>query len=450
MVNLNSILFTPPLETTYSNIETNSWFKSVQSNSNNESQIWSYNKTKDEEIELHKTITINVYPTSLQKKILLEWIDLYRITYNKTIKYFKHHFYSGKKIEEIPTYSILRKNIKNELVNNNPLFNTLKMPKMSIDRAINDVYSNYKQQMTCYKQYIYKKKKYKKKNKIKKFNFTGNYKKQSSNRQIIKFEACLPVRLNDLRKEKIKIDKIKNTIYEKILGPELKTDITLKDKDGLCTLQYNRCKDTFKLFVTEKNKVEKELKIISKNIIALDPGERTFQTGYDSKGNTVKIGNKKETLRGIFKYKDKLEKKYRENMSKRSKLKVQRIEEKIKNKIKDLHWKTIKYLTDRYDTIAIGKFNSSSVIQGNIPRIVKKSIQALSHYTFRRRLEFKCIERGIHYEEINEYNTTRTCGNCSHINENVYTNEIFTCPMCHYIIDRDVNASRNIFIRFFN
>jgi len=54
MVNLNSILFTPPLETTYSNIETNSWFKSVQSNSNNESQIWSYNKTKDEEIELHK------------------------------------------------------------------------------------------------------------------------------------------------------------------------------------------------------------------------------------------------------------------------------------------------------------------------------------------------------------------------------------------------------------
>jgi transposase len=44
--------------------------------------------------------------------------------------------------------------------------------------------------------------------------------------------------------------------------------------------------------------------------------------------------------------------------------------------------------------------------------------------------------------------TTKTCGNCGCINENVGSNKIFKCDKCNLIADRDFHAARNILIKF--
>ena len=42
--------------------------------------------------------------------------------------------------------------------------------------------------------------------------------------------------------------------------------------------------------------------------------------------------------------------------------------------------------------------------------------------------------------------TSKTCGVCGTIN-NVGSKEVFTCSKCNLVIDRDINGTRNIYIK---
>ena len=49
-------------------------------------------------------------------------------------------------------------------------------------------------------------------------------------------------------------------------------------------------------------------------------------------------------------------------------------------------------------------------------------------------------------EFVNSYNTSKRCSECGKINEKLKDEEVFACPNleCDNILDRDVNASKNI------
>jgi hypothetical protein len=51
---------------------------------------------------------------------------------------------------------------------------------------------------------------------------------------------------------------------------------------------------------------------------------------------------------------------------------------------------------------------------------------------------------------VNEAYTTKTCGMCGIINNNVGSKEIFKCvnSLCKYTMDRDIQAARNIYLRY--
>jgi putative transposase len=129
-----------------------------------------------------------------------------------------------------------------------------------------------------------------------------------------------------------------------------------------------------------------------------------------------------------------------------NKKRVNRAREKIYNKIQDMHWKSANFLVDNYDIIGIGNCSTSSIIQNDLPKITKRNMSAQSNFLFKQRLYSKCEEHNKSLLEIDERYTSKTCSSCGEYND-VGRSKEYNCGKCELRIDRDLNASKNIFTR---
>ncbi|CAG8449366.1 8827_t:CDS:2 [Cetraspora pellucida] len=131
-------------------------------------------------------------------------------------------------------------------------------------------------------------------------------------------------------------------------------------------------------------------------IISLDPGIRTFMTGYDP--------------------------------------------------IDDCHMKLAKFLCDNYNTILLPKFETQEMVKRIKRKIRNKTARMMitwSHYRFRRFLEHKISEYpGRLLILCNEHYTSKTCGNCGYIKRNFGGSKIYKCDECGFVIDRDYNENQ--------
>jgi IS605 OrfB family transposase len=233
----------------------------------------------------------------------------------------------------------------------------------------------------------------------------------------------------------------------------------------------------------------------TKRIIALDSGSRTFQTGYSPNGHVVEFETRKNMTILLAKQ-QKLETMYNTHSSKKLKRKLEHIRKVIKNNDKlggllygyyiaqyklrcridkcknkrkrhvywtsfyrlslriermvdDFHWRIIKYLTSNYDCITLGDFKTSQILK-RLPKYMKatkRNLTMFRHYTFKSRLQEKCKEMGVVLHIQNEAYTSKTCSCCGWHNANLGCCKIFKCEQCHVIMDRDINAARNIYMR---
>lgn len=121
---------------------------------------------------------------------------------------------------------------------------------------------------------------------------------------------------------------------------------------------------------------------------------------------------------------------------------------RVKNLVNDLHWKTISYLIRNYDIIIYPDFRVSGMIRGNsLPKIVKRLMTMFSTYKFKQRLAWKCSLYGKRLIIVDESWTSRTCGLCGLVKDNLGTSEVFECSRCKVPLDRDMAASRNILLK---
>jgi putative transposase len=146
----------------------------------------------------------------------------------------------------------------------------------------------------------------------------------------------------------------------------------------------------------------------------------------------------------------KKEKKYAKKKKHKNKLK--RLRKKIKNKIDDMHWKTINFLTRNHENIFIGDLSTKSIVnkeQSNLSGSMKKLALRTNMFKFRERLEYKCKMRCRSYQMIDERYTSKMCSNCGEICEDLGSQKILKCKGndCKKVIDRDVNGARNIYIK---
>jgi putative transposase len=190
--------------------------------------------------------------------------------------------------------------------------------------------------------------------------------------------------------------------------------------------------------------------------IALDPGVRTFLTGYDPSGRIVEIG--KGDVEAVFrmcyrvdrimakvaKAKNHKQRYQRKRAACRARTKLQRC-------ILDLHAKAAKYLCETYELIFLPKFTTQQMVRRANRKIRSKTARMMltfAHYKFRQRL----LDKARNYDNVqvvivNEAYTSKTCTKCGTIKTNLGGNKTFNCSSCSWKGDRDINGARNIYIR---
>ena len=70
----------------------------------------------------------------------------------------------------------------------------------------------------------------------------------------------------------------------------------------------------------------------------------------------------------------------------------------------------------------------------------------MSHYQFKEMLRMKLNARGGRLIDCTEEYSSKTCTLCGRINYKLKSEKVYKCTSCPNVMDRDVNAARNIFL----
>lgn len=185
-------------------------------------------------------------------------------------------------------------------------------------------------------------------------------------------------------------------------------------------------------------------------VVALDPGVRTFITGY-AQDRVFKIGQHAfGRIQRLAHYMDDMiSRMTKVNAKKRRKMKkaLSRMRWKIWDLIDDLHFKTIRYLLDQYDVVLLPTFETSQMVSKSTRKIGAKSVRSmltLSHFKFKQRIKSAATQVGKCVLDVCEAYTSKT---------HSVTGEMRNVGGAKHIasqgirLDRDINGARGIFLR---
>ena len=368
-----------------------------------------------------KAIDIYFKPTPAQKIILKKWFGVVRWIYNKCL----HLINENPKI----TLKQLRKQVINSDNYKTENIWMNEYPYDLRDEALKDLLKNISS------------------NKTKGGKFQLKFKS-------LKAEYKYGCSLSVLGKHWNK----KNNFYSEIFNPQ-KLKTSEKDKLPDKLLYTSRLKRTstkkYKLCIPQPLKVCENQAREEERIIFLDPGCRDFVVGYDPSGKVIVFGrNDIGRIARLLHYKRKLQSKRAHpdiKARKRNRLRLAqiRIGEKIRNLVTDLHRKLSKWLCENYTKIYLPRLNFHQCKKLN--KKSKAKLASLRHCEFHNLLQNKTREyQNCTLYEVNESYTSKTCSHCGEQNDNLGASKVFNCSQCTTVLDRDINAAKNIMLRYFN
>jgi putative transposase len=120
---------------------------------------------------------------------------------------------------------------------------------------------------------------------------------------------------------------------------------------------------------------------------------------------------------------------------------VARRHKHISNRRKDFWHKTTRKLAETYSLIAIEDLNLAFMNRSNT--LAQSSYDAALG-VFKLLIAHKAEEAGAQLIKVNPRNTSQICSGCGTIVHKGLSVRIHNCPDCGLILDRDVNAARNI------
>ena len=123
---------------------------------------------------------------------------------------------------------------------------------------------------------------------------------------------------------------------------------------------------------------------------------------------------------------------------------VQKRYDRIKNMIRDMHWKVANYLVSQFGNIIIGNMSTKKIGEGKLTSMTKRIANMMALY------QFTCFSNGIGFKKQNEMYTSKCCGRCANKKDNLGGNAIYKCKKCKLVIGRDINSARDILIAALN
>ena len=178
--------------------------------------------------------------------------------------------------------------------------------------------------------------------------------------------------------------------------------------------------------------------------VALDPGARTFMTGFSHKEVIIAKEDKKK-IEKLYKRVDKYKSLKSKNKLTNSTVKILKTNKKIRNHVDNLHWELIHNLTRNYKNILIPLFQTKDMTK-NLHKKTNRDLSMLRHFTFRQRLLSKASLTNTNVYVVTEEYTSQTCSKCGHI-QDIGSKKSYNCQKCSFSAGRDENGARNIYIK---
>lgn len=210
-----------------------------------------------------------------------------------------------------------------------------------------------------------------------------------------------------------------------------------------CTISKTSTNKYYASINFQVNEIIPELKpIVENQAIGLDIGIKAFATLSD---NTI-IENPK-FLRKSLKQLKRLsrqhsKKKQGSNNKEKSRLKLAKVHEKIKNQREDFLHQTTAKLTDTYDTICLETLKAKNMIKNHKLAL---SLSDIAIGKFNEFIEYKAKNKGVNILRIGQFCPSSKMCQCGVINKELTLKDrTWTCKSCNVTHDRDVLAANNI------
>jgi len=233
-----------------------------------------------------------------------------------------------------------------------------------------------------------------------------------------------------IKDNKLTINKIGNFKFSKSRDYENIKRITVK-KDAL---------GDFYLILTCNIKPEK-YKRAGDSAIGIDFGLKTFLTCSDG----TEIKSPQFTLKGLNKLRSKskqLSKKQKgSNNRRKAKVNLAREYKKISNKRNDFEWKLAHKLCKKNNFIAIEDLNIEAM-----KKLWGRKVSDLGFSSFVQKLEHVAKKYDTVIQKVDRfYPSSKLCSSCGNKKEKLkLSDREYICKNCGVVLDRDINASKNI------
>lgn len=177
--------------------------------------------------------------------------------------------------------------------------------------------------------------------------------------------------------------------------------------------------------------------------VGIDLGLKTLATLSD--GTTIKNPRHlRKAQDKLAQLQRKLSKKKRGSRNRlKTKYKLALAFERLTDTRRDFLHKVTTKLVNSYSLISLEKLNSQDMAEERYG----KSINDASWGSFANMISYKAASAGCQVVFVNPKNTTQECSQCHEIVKKDLSQRIHSCPTCNLVLDRDLNAARNILIR---
>ena len=118
---------------------------------------------------------------------------------------------------------------------------------------------------------------------------------------------------------------------------------------------------------------------------------------------------------------------------------------RIQHLVSELHRKVAVWLCLHFETLYLPTFETSQMVS----KLRSKTARAMltwAHYRFKLTLRDIAAVYQSRVIDVNEAYTSKTCSACGHIQQ-IGSRATWTCAACGASHDRDMNASRGIFVK---
>lgn len=357
-----------------------------------------------------KTRKIRIYPTAEQRAVMRRMMGTARYVYNQTVEYLKQ---DGTMANWM--------GIKGGIINSLPEW-AKEIPYHVKSVAVRDACEAVKNAKQKYKQ-------------------TGKFNEVSFRSRKAPRQSLF------IRRESIN----DHAIFPKLLGNMKFTEQVPKEIKHDCRLVLE---DNYRWYVVIPVECETvEAPRTKGKAISIDPGVRTFLTGYCEKG-IVEIGKDAQTriISMCFQL-DRMQRKMTKVKAKRRQ-NIRRAWRRLKFRLEclksELFWKAATFLAKSFDTVVIPPFCATDMAKTAKRRIGSKTVRAmmsLAHSRFREILQWQCQKYGSHVLLVSEEYTSKTCPSCGTIHDKLGGSKVFRCPSCGYQAPRDANGAFNIMLK---